>query len=87
MRGENEAILEDTVVLLQRLLALRATGRSTGRSISDSISCLKDAEQSISIRAANAIGILKDAVDNPNISSFARVALWKALSELEAIRE
>jgi len=75
------------MVTLQRLLDLHATHRDIRKSVSDSIAYLKDTDQSAGIRAASAIGILTQAADNSNASSVTRVALWKALSELELVRE
>ncbi len=53
----------------------------------ESMLVLKDAKLSIAMRAANAISMLDEVTQDPKMPSFARVALWSAISELESIRE
>ena len=53
----------------------------------DSITALQDPKTSLAVRAANAISMLDEVAQDPNMSSFARVILWSAVSELESIRE
>jgi len=48
---------------------------------------LQDAKQSVAVRAANAISLLDEVAQDPNMPSFARVTLWSAVSGLESIRE
>jgi uncharacterized protein (UPF0147 family) len=48
---------------------------------------LHDQNVSLAVRAANAISMLDEVSQDPNMSSFARVILWSAVSELESIRE
>ena len=53
----------------------------------DSIAVLQDTKISVAVRAANAISMLDEVAQDPNMPSFARVTLWSAVSELESIRE
>ena len=48
---------------------------------------LQDSKLSVAVRAANAISMLDEVAQDPNMPSFARVTLWSAVSELESIRE
>ena len=48
---------------------------------------LTDTSTGIGIRAANAISMLDDISQDPNMPSFARVTIWSGVSELENIRE
>jgi uncharacterized protein (UPF0147 family) len=48
---------------------------------------LKDKRMSIGVRAANAMSVLEEVSQDPNVPSFARVTLWNAVSVLEGIRE
>ena len=57
------------------------------KEINDLIIDLKSEENSISVRAANAISSLDDITQNPNVPSFVRTSLWQAVSVLESIRE
>jgi uncharacterized protein (UPF0147 family) len=42
---------------------------------------------SLAVRAANAVSILEEVVQDPNLPSFSRVNIWAAVSQLEAIKE
>jgi uncharacterized protein (UPF0147 family) len=55
--------------------------------IKDSIDTLKDDSLSVGVRAANAISMLEDVSQDPNIPSFSRVTIWSAVSSLESIRD
>ena len=48
---------------------------------------LTNGQYSISVRAANAISMLDDVTQDPNMPSHVRVTLWQAVSKLESIRE
>ena len=44
-------------------------------------------EYELSVRAANAISMLDDITQDPNMPSYVRTQLWQAVSKLEGIRE
>jgi len=48
---------------------------------------LKDKKLSPGVRAANALSVLEEVSQDPNVPSFARVTLWNAVSILEGVRE
>ena len=48
---------------------------------------LNGTEYSLSVRAANAISMLDDVTQDPNMPSYVRTQLWQAVSKLESIRE
>lgn len=84
---ENDAKLAKASVSLQQIADSNITPRNIRKIVKDSITMLQDARQSMAVRAANAISLLDDAAQDPNMPSFARVTLWSAVSELESIRE
>ena len=63
------------------------TPRNIRKTVKDITNSLRDPELSISVRAANAISILDDLSQDPNMPSYVRVTLWQAVSVLESIRE
>lgn len=48
---------------------------------------LQDTKLSPGVRAANAISMLDEVSQDPNMPSFARVTVWSAVSTLESVRE
>ncbi|MFQ5941477.1 MAG: UPF0147 family protein [Nitrososphaerales archaeon] len=63
------------------------TPRNIRKTVKDIAIALEDPEESISVRAANAISTLDDLSQDPNMPSYVRVVLWQAVSVLESIRE
>ncbi|HUI24050.1 MAG TPA: UPF0147 family protein [Nitrososphaerales archaeon] len=84
---ENEAKLAKAVVSLTQISDSNITPRNIRKIVKDSVLMLQDAKQSVAVRAANAISLLDEVAQDPNMPSFARVTLWSAVSELESIRE
>jgi len=72
---------------LQQIADSNITPRNIRKIVKDSILMLQDPKQSMAVRAANAISLLDEVAQDPNMPSFARVTLWSAVSELESIRE
>jgi len=84
---ENNAKLAKATVSLNQIVDSNVTPRNIRKIIKDSILMLQDQKQSMAVRAANAISLLDEVAQDPNMPSFARVTLWSAVSELESIRE
>ena len=84
---ENDAKLTKATASLQQIADSNITPRNIRKIVKDSIAMLQDAKVSMAVRAANAISMLDEVAQDPNMPSFARVTLWSAVSELESIRE
>ena len=84
---ENDAKLAKASLGLQQIADSNITPRNIRKIVKDSIMMLQDTKQSMAVRAANAISLLDEVGQDPNMPSFARVTLWGAVSELESIRE
>jgi uncharacterized protein (UPF0147 family) len=84
---ENNAKLAKASLSLQQIADSNITPRNIRKIVKDSIMMLQDIKQSVAVRAANAISLLDEVAQDPNMPSFARVTLWSAVSELESIRE
>ena len=66
---------------------VQSTPKTIKKNITDLIAELGNEEYSLSVRAANAISMLDDITQDPNMPSYVRVTLWQAVSKLEGIRE
>jgi len=84
---ENEEKLAKAISTLQTVADSTITPRNIRKMVKDAIVMLQDAKLSIGVRAANAISMLDEISQDPNMPSFSRVTIWSALSTLESIRD
>lgn len=84
---ENEEQLKGAIQALSEVVANPSTPKMIRKSITDLVTELLTDEYSKSVRAANAISVLDDITQDPNMPSYVRVTLWQAVSKLEGIRE
>ena len=86
-KKENLERLERAIATLQQVADSTITPRNIRKLVKDAIAMLQDEETSIAVRAANAISLLDEISQDPNMPSFSRVTIWSAVSTLESIRE
>ncbi len=86
-KSENTETLNQAIVTLEEIASNPSTPKNIKKSITDLAIELKKEEYSVSMRAANAISLLDDITQDPNMPSYVRVTLWQAVSTLERIRE
>jgi len=84
---ENEEQLKGAIHALNEVVANPSTPKMIRKSITDLVTELLTDEYSKSVRAANAISVLDDITQDPNMPSYVRVTIWQAVSKLEGIRE
>ncbi len=84
---ENKESMKEAIDTLNQIVASSSTPKTVKKSISDLIKDLSDEEYALSVRAANAISVLDDITQDPNMPSYVRTQLWQAVSKLEGIRE
>ena len=84
---ENKEQLKEAIQALSEVVANPSTPKMIRKSITDLVTELLTDEYSKSVRAANAISVLDDITQDPNMPSYVRVTLWQAVSKLEGIRE
>lgn len=81
-----ERIKQATVVLGQ-VSEDTTTPRNIRRAARQSIAALDLTEYTPAVRASNAISILDDILQDPNMPPYTRVKLWNVMSILEAIKD
>jgi uncharacterized protein (UPF0147 family) len=86
-KSQNTETLNQAVTTLEEIASNPSTPKNIKKSITDLTTELKKQESSVSMRAANAISLLDDITQDPNMPSYVRVTLWQAVSTLERIRE
>ena len=86
-KNQNTETLNEAIKTLEELAVNPSTPKNIKKNLSDLLTELKKPEYSVSVRAANAISILDEITQDPNMPSYVRVTLWQAVSALERIRE
>jgi hypothetical protein len=86
-KSKNEESMNTAIDTLNQIATNPSTPKNIRKTISDLANDLKSEEYSMSVRASNAISMLDDITQDPNMPSYVRVTLWQAVSTLEGIRE
>lgn len=85
--NQNKESLKEAIDTLNQMASNPSTPKTIKKNIADLLADLENKEYSMSVRAANAISMLDDITQDPNMPSYVRVTLWQAVSKLEGIRE
>ena len=84
---EYEQRVEEAVAVLDAVSEDSTTPRNIRRAAKNSIESLMTAQYSLAVRAANAISMLDEILQDPNMPPYTRVKLWNVMSILEAIKD
>ena len=84
---ENEEKIVKSIGVLQSVADSNITPRNIRKIVKESMIMLQDKTLSQGVRAANAISMLDESSQDPNMPSYARVTIWNAVSTLESVRE
>ena len=86
LKEYKERIGQATVVLGQ-ISEDTTTPRNIRRAAKESIGALQTEELTPAVRASNAVSVLDDILQDPNMPPYTRVKLWNVMSLLEAIKD
>jgi uncharacterized protein (UPF0147 family) len=84
---EYEQRVEEAVAVLDMVSEDSTTPRNIRRAAKNSIESLRTTQHSLAVRAANAISMLDEILQDPNMPPYTRVKLWNVMSILEAIKD
>ena len=84
---EYEQRVEEAVAVLDMVSEDSTTPRNIRRAAKNSIESLRTTQYSLAVRAANAISMMDEILQDPNMPPYTRVKLWNAMSILEAIKD
>ncbi len=84
---EYEERVKQATIVLGQISEDTTTPRNIRRAARQSIDALQLTEYSHAVRASNAISILDDILQDPNMPPYTRVKLWNVISLLEAIKD
>jgi uncharacterized protein (UPF0147 family) len=79
--------IKQALYLLNQVSEDHTTPRNIRRAAKDSVNILGSEEYSYGINASNAIAILDEILQDPNMPPYTRVKLWNVMSLIEAIKD
>jgi hypothetical protein len=79
--------IKQAMTVLGQISEDTTTPRNIRRAARQSIDALQLTQYSHAVRASNAISILDDILQDPNMPPYTRVKLWNVISLLEAIKD
>jgi len=79
--------LNQAMAVLNRVAEDNTTPRNIRRTAKQASDILIDESLSIAARAANAIDLLDEISQDPNMPMYTRTRLWNVISFLEGIRD
>jgi hypothetical protein len=84
---EYEERIKQATAVLGLVSEDNTTPRNIRRAAKDSIDALQTTEYTPAVKASNAISILDEILQDPNMPPYTRVKLWNVMSLLEAIKD
>lgn len=84
---EYEERFKQASAILSAISEDNTTPRNIRRAAKEALSSLQTTGQSHAIRAAQAINILDDISQDPNMPPYTRTRIWNVVSILEIVKE
>jgi len=84
---EYEERIGQATVVLGQISEDTTTPRNIRRAAKESIGALQTGELTLAVRASNAVSVLDEILQDPNMPPYTRVKLWNVMSLLEAIKD
>ena len=84
---DNEAKIRQAISMLIRVINDTSVPRNIRRAATEAIKQLRDPTLSPGVRAANAVSILDEVSQDPNMPVYARIALWNVVTLLETVKD
>lgn len=84
---EYEERIKQAVTVLNEVSEDNTTPRNIRRTAKDSMNALQTTEYTPAVRASNAVSMLDEILQDPNMPPYTRVKLWNVMSFLEAIKD
>ena len=84
---EYEEKMKQATFVLGQVSEDSTTPRNIRRAAKQSIDALQLTEYTLAVRASNAVSILDEILQDPNMPPYTRVKLWNVMSLLEAIKD
>jgi len=86
-RAQNEAKIKEALVLLMGIVNDSQVPRNIRRAAIQAIKILQETSLTPGVRAANAVSILDEVSQDPNMPTHARNLLWQIATRLETVKD
>jgi len=86
-RAQNEAKIREALVLLMGIVNDSQVPRNIRRAAIQAIKILQETSLTPGVRAANAVSILDEVSQDPNMPTHARNLLWQIATRLETVKD
>ncbi len=86
-KEEYESRIKQALVVLNEVTNDNTTPRNIRRVAKDAMDALQRQSDSIGVRASNAISLMDEIGQDPNMPPYTRVKLWNVASLLEAVKD
>ena len=84
---DNEAKIRQAIIMLMRIINDTGVPRNIRRAATEAIKRLQDRTLSPGVRAANAISILDEISQDPNMPTHTRITIWNIVTLLETVKD
>jgi len=84
---EYEEKIKQATFVLGQVSEDTTTPRNIRRAAKQSIEALQLLQYTLAVRASNAVSVLDEILQDPNMPPYTRVKLWNVMSLLEAIKD
>ena len=84
---EYEEKTQQALMVLGQVSEDSTTPRNIRRAAKEAMDALQSPEFTPAVRASNAISLLDDILQDPNMPPYSRVKLWNVMSLIEAIKD
>jgi len=84
---EYETKIKQALVVLGEVSEDSTTPRNIRRSAKDAMNALQGTEYTPAVKASNAVALLDEILQDPNMPPYTRVKLWNVMSLIEAIKD
>ena len=84
---EYEEKIRQALMVLGEVSEDSTTPRNIRRAAKDAMDALESPEFTPAVRASNAISLLDEILQDPNMPPYSRVKLWNVMSLIEAIKD
>jgi uncharacterized protein (UPF0147 family) len=84
---EYEERIKQALAVLGAVSEDNTTPRNIRRAAKDSMDALQSKDFTPAVRASNAVSLMDEILQDPNMPPYTRVKLWNVMSLLEAIKD
>jgi uncharacterized protein (UPF0147 family) len=84
---EYEERIKQALAVLGAVSEDNTTPRNIRRAAKDAMGAMQTGEYTPAVRASNAVSLLDEILQDPNMPPYTRVKLWNVMSLLEAIKD